>query len=463
MLKNSVDVKMVLCNKLLAVGIALLAIVSSHQVSASQTASIGGSGGVRQFFYTCPKYQRIAGMKVGYTELIDDVSFLCKTIFHNGKHRTGQLPGPSSWTEPMRELRLSRYQETVYCPTDTYVTGVSGNTFHVAGATGFSSLSLHCSRADTNGLRIGSDTVITVSAGNNGRGQRTGTKVCADRKIAHRVFGRRGVFTDSVALRCMSGTKPAAFNNVLPKLMLPSANTNDEFRYADVNQAFKFRYPSNTVVERGAVESRLCLSAVESGSRCLKTGRAVLVDDTLMTVNIELPDSLQGKMAQWTVKNCSLDYCGSTSAVKTFFVYPNSPQLISPADNASSNSRTVNFRWQNNSQANSGYRLVVKKAGIRNVVKFDDIAGLASNDSRYTKGKAISYSLQSGGSSQSVTIPVEMGNALEWQVFSCSNYQKIGVKCNPVSQSRKLTITQKRINVSKPSTRAKPPSMTIKK
>ena len=402
---------------------------------ADNTQRIGGSGGSHSFSYNCATHARIAGIKVAYTEVIDDISFFCRSINHNGTEDIldGLVSGGGNWTIPKRRLEVSRHQDSATCPANTYAVAISGRTYRLGTTEGLSSISLHCARANDQGKQQGEIVeTISVSAGNNNRGRNTGIKICPAKKIARGGFGRRGIFTDSVALRCVSGTPPAPFDPTPPTLITPSANSSDSFRFAGINQAFTFEQTANEKGPRYSPGSEICVLALH-GNNCLQRQIYPLQNPPRKTVTLSIPDALEGTTAQWTMKTCAASNCyGQPSQRQLFHVYPKPTLLKMPLANEQSDTREVQFTWRNNTAANAGYQLVIRANGARFVLNKGN-----PTVPNHLPGRVLNLAIDAGASGKRVRIPTDLGSDLRWTLYSCSRYENVGRRCNPTAGSER--------------------------
>lgn len=203
-------------DRLILISILLLSFIYSPFSFAGNTSSIGGQGGISSFNYHCPTNTRVAGIKISYTEVIDDVSFYCRTITSEGKWAHISKQPLSPWTKMVRSGHVT-HQKSILCPADTFVGGIAGRTFYSMYTKGLTSITLGCFKSNSSGGKYGSRSDIQVQIGNNNRGEWTGFKICPSGEIAYRGFGRRGVFLDSIALGCKKGTSaPPPRKKVLP-------------------------------------------------------------------------------------------------------------------------------------------------------------------------------------------------------------------------------------------------------
>jgi len=329
--------------------LTMLLILTNTQVNAGSTKMLGATTGPHNFTYSCRSGERIAGAKVffDYEGAIDLIGFKCVSISHEGLWST---TSPANYWIGTSQSSNHKWTQQALCPKDHFVSGIKANIksgsgflpINMASLVGLKTINgieLTCSVANQEGKREGLGYGIFLVANSSPiRGINvTESSNCPNKELAISSNGWKGLlpiptptsigakqFLAGIKLGCRSGTPGAVFNNSPAKIISPKVSSSDKFRATGQNQKFTFtKTPNSSSLD---IHYDICLRAISSFNCLYSNSYKSTSGSGDMTVSLIIPQSLQGKTLEWSVKTCSnkKNKCGAASRAETFKVIPNS-------------------------------------------------------------------------------------------------------------------------------------------
>jgi hypothetical protein len=151
----------------------------------------------------------------------------------------------------------------------------------------------------------------------------------------------------------------------------------------------------------------------------------VLTNSGRIQFQIPIPQNREGTVSQWSAAACyANDICGSHSPRARFFIVPNAPTLLAPADNTVlRKGRTVTFSWSNNPLATAGYQLLVFT-----VLALEEIGFNKFNPTAVPPPNRSIAILPAGNTNHTITLAPNQ-NRVYWTVLSCAASER-GRRCS---------------------------------
>lgn len=385
---------------LLLAGSGLIAISPPAQAQTSNTSWQGGSGGALTRSLDCNSDERLAGVRVRYGVVIDEMQARCVRTAANGSWQGSPANrGSASTNNPVPANSWTN----IDCPNNRYVTGFRTYLRSHTGSPGpvLARLQLRCQLA--NAQLVGLDPPSVASGGASASGG-AWTPTWTDCPVAHPLGDglgtRSGWYVDRMRMRCRApnqAPQPGAFN-----LLSPTNNYAILF-----DQTFSWQASSNagnySLLVYPDPPSQGSPPWTNNVTQTYPAGGATSLGFTPTMIN-----NLHGRKIAWTVRACSsLDTCRMASEFRYSYLPLLNANQSSPATNASVPNRRPNFSWQQREWAQH-YKVVLQP----------NSGSPASQRVTITPPQGVSGT----SFAPSQDLPASLGNSPVWFVQACRNF-----------------------------------------
>jgi len=328
--------------------------------SKSFAVKIGGNGGIQQKKLSCPSNRLLTGIKALHSDSVEQIKLRCHKYDSNRK-----WVGNSHWSSYSGTTNPypSRREKSLRCPTDKWVTKISGVTKQGV----ITSIKLTCS--ELNRVTVGRNKRVQATNsqdflfGNQGTWRVHSCESRAyDSGAVESIFSKYGWKLDSVVPKCGHfKTKPAT-----PTLLSPSFSHNQIKSIVASPQKAQF-----TARNRDGDYGEYCISELNK-NQCIVRFSENHPNWHASPVEKTIPTSLQGKTLEWKMRNCKQSTppnCSEWSSKTTFLVLPESTQINNLRRNQQLLSRNLLIKWKKSPLADS-YRIMILDESERNIPSF---------------------------------------------------------------------------------------------
>ena len=418
------------------ISLSICFLLFSFLSHAAYSGYVGGNGGSNSVNSLCPSGKRMTGFRVKYGSVIDRIRIRCTTINLNNGNWVPRSHGWKSYSRSTAPVPATRTGSAL-CSTNKWVYSLSATKKNNV----IERLAIQCLPRDAQGNLAGTGQVRTAGA----RATQSWSvyKQCPNNGIANGISGKSGWNLDKLRLRCVnkqdnvsttsagsagqsSGSRPSL---TVPQLLYPKWNQNNN------SYAMPGNWQLRASKVNGASKYEICIRDVGSNNCYVRKKVSGQTVGNRVNLQVTIPNSKQGKIAQWLARACNnQNQCSSWSRSEKFTIIPKAAILTSPTSNEDINSRSVQLRWSRHNYSTAGFQVFIYKRGTRPYDWYQPEKQSNNNFYNYKVNNASSIGVN-------VRVPDSLGNNLSWIVVACANYSGKGRRCSLGGRSRNITIS----------------------